>query len=121
MVSRTGSRIRLIQDFVEAGHAFLESAIWVVEGSGQILPLPARRVSDAAQGAATGSNPIQEQAMRLMLIGRATTDAAATILPGPETFAAMQECNEALLKSGIPPAAEGSPRARRERALRTTP
>jgi hypothetical protein len=45
--------------------------------------------------------------MRFMLIGRATKDSEAGILPKPEAFAAMGEYNEALVKSGILLAAEG--------------
>jgi hypothetical protein len=45
--------------------------------------------------------------MRFMIIGRATKESEAGILPGPEAFAAMQDYNEALVKSGILLAAEG--------------
>ena len=45
--------------------------------------------------------------MRFMLIGKATKESEAGILPKPEAFAAMQEYNEELVKSGILLAAEG--------------
>lgn len=45
--------------------------------------------------------------MRFMIIGRATKESEAGIMPPPEAFAAMQEYNEALVKSGILLAAEG--------------
>jgi len=45
--------------------------------------------------------------MRFMIIGKATKETEAGILPKPEAFAAMQEYNEALVKSGILLAAEG--------------
>jgi hypothetical protein len=42
-----------------------------------------------------------------MIIGRATKESEAGIMPKPEDFAAMQEYNEALVNSGILLAAEG--------------
>jgi hypothetical protein len=45
--------------------------------------------------------------MRFMIIGRATKESEAGILPKAEAFAAMQEYNEELVKSGILLAAEG--------------
>ena len=45
--------------------------------------------------------------MRFMIIGKATTESEAGIMPKAEAFAAMQEYNEALVKSGILLAAEG--------------
>ena len=45
--------------------------------------------------------------MRFMIIGKATTESEAGILPKPEAFAAMQEYNEQLIKAGILLAAEG--------------
>ena len=45
--------------------------------------------------------------MRFMIIGKATKESEAGILPKPEAFAAMQEYNEALVKAGVLLAAEG--------------
>jgi len=45
--------------------------------------------------------------MRFMIIGKATKESEAGILPKPEAFAAMQQYNEELVKSGILLAAEG--------------
>lgn len=45
--------------------------------------------------------------MRFMLIGKATKDTEAGIVPGPDAFAAMQEYNDALVNAGILLAAEG--------------
>lgn len=45
--------------------------------------------------------------MRFMIIGKATKESEAGTLPSAEAFAAMQEYNEALVKSGILLAAEG--------------
>ena len=45
--------------------------------------------------------------MRFMIIGKATKETEAGVLPTPEAMAAMQEYNEALVKSGILLAAEG--------------
>ena len=45
--------------------------------------------------------------MRFMIIGRATEESEAGILPKPEAFAAMQKYNEDLVKAGILLAAEG--------------
>lgn len=45
--------------------------------------------------------------MRFMIIGKATKESEAGILPKPEAFAAMQEYNEELVKAGILLAAEG--------------
>ena len=45
--------------------------------------------------------------MRFMLIGKATPESEAGILPKPEAFEAMQKYNEDLVKSGILLAAEG--------------
>ena len=45
--------------------------------------------------------------MRFMIIGRATTESEAGILPKPEAIAAMQKYHEELVKAGILLAAEG--------------
>ena len=45
--------------------------------------------------------------MRFMVIGRATKESEAGILPTPEAIAAMQRYNEELVKAGILLAAEG--------------
>ena len=45
--------------------------------------------------------------MRFMVIGKATKESEAGMLPKPEAFAAMQQYNEALVKAGILLAAEG--------------
>ena len=45
--------------------------------------------------------------MRFMLIGKATKESEAGILPKPEAFAAMQTYNEEIVKAGILLAAEG--------------
>ena len=45
--------------------------------------------------------------MRFMIIGRATKDTEAGVLPKAEAFEAMQKYNEELVKSGILLAAEG--------------
>ena len=45
--------------------------------------------------------------MRFMIIGRATRESEAGILPKPEAFAAMGQYNEALVKAGVLLAAEG--------------
>jgi hypothetical protein len=45
--------------------------------------------------------------MRFMIIGRATQESEAGVLPKPEQFEAMGEYNEALVKAGILLAAEG--------------
>ncbi|HEX6884323.1 MAG TPA: YciI family protein [Planctomycetota bacterium] len=45
--------------------------------------------------------------MRFMLIGKATRESEAGVLPKPEAIAAMQEYNEDLVKAGILLAAEG--------------
>jgi hypothetical protein len=45
--------------------------------------------------------------VRFMVIGRATKETEAGILPPPEAFAAMGEYNEALVKAGVLLAAEG--------------
>jgi hypothetical protein len=66
-----------------------------------------RRVREAAKVAATGTDRIQERTMRFMLIGKATKDSEAGILPTPEAIAAMQNYNEELAKAGILLAAEG--------------
>jgi hypothetical protein len=42
-----------------------------------------------------------------MIIGKATKESEAGILPKPEAFAAMQKYNEELVKAGILLAAEG--------------
>lgn len=78
--------------------------------SSQPVSIPAalvRRPDGAANGAATHTNRIRESTMRFMIIGRATKESEAGILPGPDAFAAMQEYNETLVKSGILLAAEG--------------
>lgn len=58
-------------------------------------------------GAAIDTHPIQESTMRFMIIGRATKESEAGVMPRPEAFAAMQEYHEALVQSGILLAAEG--------------
>jgi hypothetical protein len=45
--------------------------------------------------------------MRFMIMGMATKESEAGILPKPEAFAAMQQYHEALVKAGILLAAEG--------------
>jgi hypothetical protein len=45
--------------------------------------------------------------MRFMIIGKATKDSEAGILPKPEAFEAMGKYNEELVKAGILLAAEG--------------
>ena len=45
--------------------------------------------------------------MRFMIIGRATKESEAGILPTPEAIVAMQQYNEELVKAGILLAAEG--------------
>ena len=45
--------------------------------------------------------------MRFMIIGKATKETEAGVLPKPEAIAAMQQYNEALVKAGILLAAEG--------------
>ena len=45
--------------------------------------------------------------MRFMIIGKATKESEAGILPKPEAFEAMGEYNEELVKAGILLAAEG--------------
>ena len=45
--------------------------------------------------------------MRFMIMGKATKESEAGVLPKPEAIAAMQQYNEALVKAGILLAAEG--------------
>jgi hypothetical protein len=45
--------------------------------------------------------------MRFMIIGKATKETEAGVLPKPEAFDAMQKYNEELVKAGILLAAEG--------------
>ena len=45
--------------------------------------------------------------MRFMVIGKATKESEAGVLPKPEAFAAMQKYNEELVNAGILLAAEG--------------
>lgn len=45
--------------------------------------------------------------MRFMIIGKATKETEAGILPEPEAFVAMQKYNEELVKAGILLGAEG--------------
>ena len=45
--------------------------------------------------------------MRFMIMGRATKESEAGILPKPEAFAAMGDYNDELVKAGILLAAEG--------------
>ena len=45
--------------------------------------------------------------MRFMIIGKATKESEAGVVPKPEAFAAMQKYNEELVKAGILLAAEG--------------
>jgi hypothetical protein len=66
-----------------------------------------RRVGEAAKGAATDTNRVQERRMRFMIIGKATKETEAGVLPKPEAVAAMQKYNEELVKAGILLAAEG--------------
>ena len=73
-----------------------------------ILPGLVRRVSEAAKGAATDTNRIQERTMRFMVMGMATKEwEEAAVPPTAEQFAAMQKYNEELAKAGILLAAEG--------------
>ena len=66
-----------------------------------------RRVSEAATGAATGGDRIQENTMRFMIIGKATKESESGVPPKPEAIAAMQKYHEELVKAGILLAAEG--------------
>jgi hypothetical protein len=66
-----------------------------------------RRVSAGATGAATDPNRIQERTMRFMIIGKATKETEAGIMPPPEAFEAMGKYNEELVKAGILLGAEG--------------
>jgi hypothetical protein len=52
-------------------------------------------------------HPTSGENMRFMIIGRATKESEAGILPKPEQFEAMGQYNEALVKAGILLAAEG--------------
>ncbi|HEX8030446.1 MAG TPA: YciI family protein [Vicinamibacterales bacterium] len=45
--------------------------------------------------------------MRFMIIGKATKEGEAGMMPQPEAFVAMQKYNEELVKAGILLAAEG--------------
>ena len=45
--------------------------------------------------------------MRFMIIGKATKESEAGILPKPEAFEAMQQYHEELVKAGVLLAAEG--------------
>jgi hypothetical protein len=45
--------------------------------------------------------------MRFMIMGKATKESEAGVLPKPEAFAAMQQYNEEVAKAGILLAAEG--------------
>jgi hypothetical protein len=45
--------------------------------------------------------------MRFMIIGKATRESEAGVLPTPEAISAMQDYNEELIKAGILLAAEG--------------
>jgi hypothetical protein len=45
--------------------------------------------------------------MRFMIIGKATKESEAGILPKPEAFVAMQQYHEEMVKAGILLAAEG--------------
>lgn len=45
--------------------------------------------------------------MRFMIIGKATKETEAGVLPKPEAIAAMQQYNEELAKAGVLLAAEG--------------
>jgi|SRR6185436_11952974 len=45
--------------------------------------------------------------MRFMIMGKATKESEAGVLPSPEAIAAMQKYNEELAKAGILLAAEG--------------
>lgn len=45
--------------------------------------------------------------MRFMIIGKATKESEAGILPKPEAFVAMQQYHEELVKAGVLLAAEG--------------
>jgi hypothetical protein len=66
-----------------------------------------RRVGEAPNGAATDKNRIQERKMRFMLIGKATKESEAGVLPKPEAFVEMGKYNEELVKAGVLLAAEG--------------
>jgi hypothetical protein len=66
-----------------------------------------RRVSEAAAGAATDTNRIQERTMRFMVMVKATKESEAGILPKPEAFAAIGKYNAELAKAGVLLAAEG--------------
>jgi hypothetical protein len=45
--------------------------------------------------------------MRFIVMGKATKESEAGVIPPPEAFVAMQEYNEALAKAGVLLAAEG--------------
>jgi hypothetical protein len=66
-----------------------------------------RRVSEAANGATTDTDRIQERTMRFIVMGMAKTESEGGPPPTPEAFAAMQKYNEELAKAGILLAAEG--------------
>ena len=54
--------------------------------------------------------------MRFMVIGKATKESEASMLPTPDAIAAMQKYNEELVKAGTSSPPRGSRRARRGRA-----
>jgi hypothetical protein len=66
-----------------------------------------RRVGEAAKAAETDTTQIQESTMRFMVMGMASEESEAGVMPKPEAFAAMQQYNEELVKAGILLAAEG--------------
>lgn len=53
--------------------------------------------------------------MRFMIIGKATKDTEAGVMPPPDAFAAMQQYHEELVKAGSCSAPKGSPPARKGR------
>jgi hypothetical protein len=66
-----------------------------------------RRGSEAANIAATGTNPIQERTVRFIVMAMATKESETAPPPQPEAFAAMQKYNEEAVKAGVLLAAEG--------------
>ena len=87
--------------------AILERAASAFSKLVSILTGLVRRVSEAARGAATDTNRIQERTMRFMVMGMATTESEAGAPPTPEAIAAMQKYNEELVTAGVLLAAEG--------------
>jgi hypothetical protein len=66
-----------------------------------------RRLGEAANGAATDTNAIQELTMRFLVMAIANKESLAGPPPRPEAFVAMQKYNEEAVKAGVLLAAEG--------------